>query len=73
MINETHVDIINILQKYKSNKSDRDAYLIALEFMKLYFIDKMLEHPKMLEQNTFEDIVKKATTLAKIYVDSKDD
>lgn len=70
MINETHVDIINILQRYKSNKNDKDVHLAALESMKLYFIDKMLEHPKMLEQNTFEDIVKKATTLAKLYIDS---
>lgn len=70
MINETHVDIINILQRYKSNKKDKDVHLAALESMKLYFIDKMLEHPKMLEQNTFEDIVKKATTLAKLYIDS---
>ena len=70
MINETHVDIINILQRYKSNKNDKDVHLAALESMKLYFIDKMLEHPKMLEQNTFEDIVKKATTLAKLYINS---
>lgn len=70
MINETHVNIINILQRYKSNKNDKDVHLAALESMKLYFIDKMLEHPKMLEQNTFEDIVKKATTLAKLYIDS---
>lgn len=70
MINETHVDIINILQKYKSNKGDKGVHFAALECMKLYFIDKMLEHPKMLEQNTFEDIVKKATTLAELYIDS---
>lgn len=70
MINETHIDIINTLQRYKSNKNDKNVHLAALESMKLYFIDKMLEHPKMLEQNTFEDIVKKATTLAKLYIDS---
>lgn len=70
MLNETHVDIINVLQKYKSNKGDINLHRAALESMKLYFIDKMLEHPKMLEQNTFEDIVKKATSLAEIYINS---
>lgn len=70
MLNETHADIINVLQKYKCDKDDENLHRAALESMKLYFIDKMLEHPKMLEQNTFEDIVKKATSLAKIYIDS---
>lgn len=70
MLNETHVDIINILQNYKCNKDNKDLHRAALESMKLYFVDKMLEHPKMLEQNTFEDIVKKATSLAEIYIDS---
>ena len=70
MINETHVDIINIIQRYKVNKKDVSLKLAALETMKLYFIDKMLEHPKMLEQNTFSEIVKKATELAELYIDS---
>lgn len=70
MINETHVDIINVIQKYKVNKKNVSLKLAALETMKLYFIDKMLEHPKMLEQNTFAEIVKKATELAELYIDS---
>lgn len=70
MINETHIDLVNIVQQYKLHKGDKTIQLIALETMKLYFIDKMLDHPKMLEQNTFKEIVEKATTLAKLYLDS---
>ena len=70
MINETHTEIINVIQRYKLNKKDSNLKMAALEAMKLYFIDKMLEHPKMLEQNTFADIVRKATELAELYIDS---
>lgn len=69
MLNEVHQEIINVILRYKSNPTD-ETKLIALETMRLYFIDKTLEHPKMLEQNTFEDIVKKATMLAEMYINS---
>lgn len=70
MINETHIDLVNIVQQYKLHRDDKTIQLTALETMKLYFIDKMLDHPKMLEQNTFKEIVEKATTIAKLYLDS---
>lgn len=70
MINETHIDLVNIIQQYKLHRDDKTIQLAALETIKLYFIDKMLDHPKMLEQNTFKEIVEKATTIAKLYLDS---
>lgn len=70
MLNETHRELINIVQMFKLQKDDPNIGLAALETMKLYFIDKLLEHPKMLEQNSFKEIVSKATELAKIYLDS---
>lgn len=70
MLNEFHGSIINVVQQYKVDRHNPNVKMAALETMKLYFIDKMLEHPKMLEQNTFADIVKKATELATLYIDS---
>lgn len=70
MLSEFHTGLINVVQQYKIKKDDPRVRMAALESMKLYFIDKMLEHPKMLEQNTFAEIVKKATEIATLYINS---